>query len=207
MLTQFKFNKLKKATDTMDATKVKAKRKIRYTTSSVKFKALCAILGVLLMLVMVMTAGEVYHAWRLTYRWNMPIRFEPLIIEIKKPEIKSPLPKKAKVSMVTEVMGSEKNGVVTAGISLQDQIERMYDIVWFHESGRGTNLKGLNGFCISQGMINEIGYAVADNYCFKDRNEQHATFLLWVRNRLGTKCQTLDKCLALYNNSEYTLSY
>ena len=112
-----------------------------------------------------------------------------------------------------EVRGSNVNGVITAGESLDEKLERVYDVIWLHESGRGTNKSGLNGYCINNGLgINQVGYAPADNFCFKDEAEQKATVLLWFRNRLGKDCvkrgscfDTVEQGLKIYNSNSYVL--
>ena len=87
--------------------------------------------------------------------------------------------------------------------------ENAFDTVWFNESNRGNDKSGLNGACIQKGMINEIGYAPHESYCFKDRAEQKETFMLWLNNRLTHKkspyCNTIKECILFYTNNSYTI--
>lgn len=87
--------------------------------------------------------------------------------------------------------------------------EEAYDTVWFNESNRGNDKTGLNGYCIKKGLLNEIGYAPHDNWCFVDREEQKATFMLWLQNRLDHKkmpyCSTIKECILFYTNQAYTI--
>ena len=108
-----------------------------------------------------------------------------------------------------EVSGSNVNGVITAGESLDEKIERAYKTIRLHESGNGTNKSGLHGYCLSKGMVNSVGYAPSENYCFKDEVEEKETVILWFNNRLSGKksphCKTVEECLSVYNSSSYTL--
>ena len=113
-------------------------------------------------------------------------------------------------SPIPQVQAIETKQVAVPTQSPDNTIERAYDTVWFHETNRGKDLRGLNGDCIALGMINEIGYAPGLGYCFKDRAEQKATFTLWVKNRLGLDCvkkgycrATIEELLSLYSNSAY----
>jgi len=87
--------------------------------------------------------------------------------------------------------------------------KKAYDKVWLSESGRGNDKTGLNGYCLTKGMINEIGYAPPDNYCFKNRKEQEETFYLWLDNRLSHKkmpwCNSIGECLLIYSAGAYSL--
>lgn len=107
--------------------------------------------------------------------------------------------------------GKLVNGEVQAGMDFETQIEVAYDTVWFHESNRGTDKTGLNGKCIDNNKINEIGFAVHDPilFCFANRTEQKATFKLWLTNRLNhiktPYCNTINECLLSYSNQAYGL--
>lgn len=87
--------------------------------------------------------------------------------------------------------------------------EEAYDKVWLMESGRGTNKGGLNGYCIAKGMINEIGFAPHDKYCFDNREEQKSTFMTWLTNRINKVkmpwCETVSQCLTVYSSNAYSL--
>lgn len=136
--------------------------------------------------------------------------FEKHVIRLEKnsSEFHSPIP-------VANAKETKQIAIPTpTPVDKEEVYEQMYGTVWHRESGEGTNLSGLNGYCISLGMINEIGYAPKDNYCFKDRTEQHETFLLWARNRSGKNCVKTGYCresfeglLRLYSNNEYEAFY
>lgn len=89
------------------------------------------------------------------------------------------------------------------------EYENAYDTVHFNESNRGNDKSGLNGECLAKGLVNEIGYAPHDHFCFKNREEQKATFMLWLKNRLEHKkmpyCNTIRECILFYTNSAYTI--
>lgn len=92
---------------------------------------------------------------------------------------------------------------------INQAFEEAFDTVWFNESNRGNDKTGLNGTCIKKGLLNEIGYAPHDNWCFVSREEQKKTFMLWLQNRLDHKkmpyCDTIKECILYYTNSAYTI--
>ena len=156
------------------------------------------------------------------FLWRSPIEIKvqtPLQIvkrrEVVLDEVKSNLGASTLQKKVSaqEVSGSNVNGVITAGESLDEKLERVFSVIHLHESGRGTNKSGLNGYCINNGLgINEVGYAPADNFCFKDQVEQKATVMLWFKNRLGKDCvkkgacfNTVEEGLQIYNSGSYQL--
>jgi hypothetical protein len=87
--------------------------------------------------------------------------------------------------------------------------EEAYDKVWLMESGRGNNKSGLNGYCITQGKINEIGYAPNDKYCFENQEEQKSTFMTWLTNRMNhikmPYCNDVNQCVLIYSSGSYGL--
>ena len=140
--------------------------------------------------------GAFFNAYYLQVPWV--ITFRPMVVsrEVKKP-IKKPSvsPKKVSAAVVKPTYTAE--------------YENAFDTVWFNESNRGNDKTGLNGYCIKKGMINEIGYAPHDNWCFVNREEQKATFMLWLQNRLDHKkmpyCNTIRDCILFYTNQAYTI--
>ena len=155
------------------------------------------------------------------FLWQSPVIFQkPLNIVEKRSRVLLDVQKsletqpRAKLEVsAKEVTGSNEGGVITAGESLDEKLERVFSVIHLHESGRGTNKAGLNGYCINNGLgINEVGYAPADNFCFKDQVEQKATVILWFKNRLGKDCvkrgfcfDTVEEGLQKYTKSSYTL--
>ena len=187
--------------------------------------------GVVLYIILCLTllgsiAWSAYSIYRYVndhnFLWRSPIVITmqtPLQIvkkrEVVLEEVKSNLGASTLQKKVSaqEITGSNVGGVITAGESLDEKIERVYDVIHLHESGRGTNKSGLNGYCINNGLgINEVGYAPADNFCFKNEVEQKATVKLWFNNRLGKDCvkqgfcfDTVEEGLRIYNSNSYTL--
>lgn len=137
--------------------------------------------------------GAFFNAYYLQVPWV--INFRPMVVSRtpKKPTI---VPKK-----VTQLPKPTP--------SVNKDFEYAYDVVWLNESNRGNDKTGLNGYCIKKGLINEIGYAPHDNWCFVSREEQKATFILWLQNRLDHKkmpyCDTVKDCILYYTNSAYTI--
>lgn len=141
--------------------------------------------------------------WR-THSWKFqsPVIFQtPVIIKEVNPEVLLPVI-------------SAKNapeGRIVPDLEYSDEFERAYHTVRVHESSDGKNKSGLNGVCIAQGMINEIGYAPHESYCFTSVDDQKATFMLWMKNRYGIPCVKVGACratigdlLMLYSSNGYS---
>ena len=135
------------------------------------------------------------------FKWQSPviIKFQlPLIILDREREAKR---QKGTIEGVKMQGRGEKQANLSGSNKL---FEDFFYTIHVQESGQGTNTNGLNGYCIDKGGLNEVGFAPHLNYCFKDRNDQKKTVLLWLYNRLGTKCMTISECLGLYSNQSYT---
>lgn len=195
------------------------------------FERLKKTIGIILFIIISLSLiGSVLYSGYSAYKyvgdhnflWRSPVEIKlqtPLNIvkkrEVVLNEVKTQLrANKSDISVsAKEVQGSNEGGVITAGESLDEKLERYYDGIWLHESERGENTKGANGYCIDNGLgINEVGYAPKDLYCFKDRKEQKDTVKLWFTNRLGKDCvkqgfcfDTVEEGLRIYNSNSYTL--
>ena len=138
------------------------------------------------------------HSWK----FQSPVIFQnPLIIKDIDPQ--------ATIPLITPQNAPE--GAITKQNEYPSEWEEAYKLVRLHESSNGRPT-GLNGHCISQGQLNQIGFAPYQSYCFKDEADQKATFMLWVKNRLGIPCVKVGFCranmhdlLLLYTNNSYTL--
>lgn len=165
-----------------------------------RLKVLAIIIGVLLALAFMFVCFYEVSNW---YDSHKVIFQSPIIIKLQSP-IKI---EKRKFDVVVPL--KETKVIVTPTITQPDEFELAYDKVWLRESGRGTNKQGLNGYCISRGMVNEIGYDPQDNYCFADTKEQKETFMLWLNNRINKIkspwCNNVDECLLVYSNGSYKL--
>lgn len=140
--------------------------------------------------------------WR-THSWKFqsPVIFQtPVIIKEIKPE--------AMLPVISAKNAPE--GRIQPDLEYSEEFERAYHTVRVHESSDGKNKSGLNGVCIAQGMINEIGFAPHEAYCFTDEKDQKATFMLWLKNRYGIPCVKQGFCrasigdlLSLYSSGAY----
>jgi len=152
----------------------------------------------------ILAIGVVFFLFYQVSKWydeNRVIFQNPIILQAPIKIERRDTPKKQK---------TRKEGAVKSNISAYPQgFEEAYDLVWFKESGRGGNKTGLNGFCISKGGINEIGYSPADKYCFDNPKEQKETFMLWLSNRLNKVkmpyCETINQCILVYSAGNYGL--
>ena len=190
----------------IDVETTKAEKKIKKVRKqyALKAKLLAIGIGILLFLFVFSVAFYQVSKWYDSYsvRFQSPVIIRPLfLIEKRKPvKIKVPV-----VVTPTPPFRKEGNEIVP---NRPQSYEKAYDLVWLHESGRGTNTKGLNGYCLSKGLINEIVFAPHENYCFSDRVEQKETFMTWLDNRLNKRkqpfCNTIGECLLVYSNNGYT---
>ena len=152
------------------------------------------------------------------FLWRSPIEIKvqtPLQIvkrrEVVLKEVKTQIKGSGEHISVSaqEITGSNVNGVITGGMTLDEKIERAYRVIRLHESGNGTNKSGLHGYCLQKGMVNSVGYAPHENYCFKDEVEEKETVILWFNNRLSGKktphCESVEACLQIYNSGSYEL--
>lgn len=172
----------------------KVRRMAKKTSRAGYFKLLLLLLGISALYALILYLG----AWFNKYKIVSPvIKCIPFCIEKRDDKMRSPIiltppPKPTKAPQK------------------ETKFDKVFDTVWLHESGRGTNKTGLNGLCISKGMINEIGYAPGEGYCFKNREDQKDTFVLWFQNRLAHKkypaCDSIDECLSYYNSNGYKLA-
>ena len=128
----------------------------------------------------------------------------PLIIKLREAQAQ-------KVESIVKPKQAPLKPKKTSYLTYPENFERAYDTVWFQESNRGKDLTGLNGTCIAKNLLNEIGYAVHEGYCFKDRTEQKETFMLWMKNRYGIPCAKVGACratigdlLSLYSSNAYS---
>lgn len=188
----------------MDNYEVKKKKIVRHVTST-KAKVIAVIIGIAIMGALCFLGFMGVSRW---YDENKVIFQSPILIKFQAPvRIEKRTTPVKKVSVVTE---KPLVKVLEPVINTNADYERAYDKVWLMESGRGTNKGGLNGYCIAKGMINEIGYAPHENFCFKDREEQKKTFMLWLTNRLNHVkmpwCDTIDDCIFAYSSGGYKLS-
>jgi hypothetical protein len=135
-----------------------------------------------------------FNAYYLQIPWV--ISFRPLVVP-RKPQTPLKSPKTAKKQAILPTP------------TVNPEFELAYDTVWFNESNRGNDKSGLHGDCIKLGMINEIGYAPGQGICFKDRQDQKETFMLWLKNRLNhvkmPYCNTVRDCINYYTNNTYTI--
>lgn len=137
------------------------------------------------------------HSWK----FQTPVIFQsPLII------------KEVKAEMLLPVISAKNapEGKIEPDLEYSEEFERAYHTVRVHESSDGKSKSGLNGVCIAQGMINEIGFAPHEAYCFTDEKDQKATFMLWLKNRYGIPCVKQGFCrasigdlLSLYSSGAY----
>jgi len=128
-------------------------------------------------------------------------RFQPLIV----PRYMSPVIEEPIVAIPITPTAPKPNKEA----SRSSEYELAYNKVHLMESTSGTNKTGLNGYCINNGGVNEIGYAPHLKYCFTDTQEQKDTFMLWLDNRLNKikqpYCNSIDECLLTYSNGAYGL--
>ena len=196
-----------------------------------RFEKFIKRLGIVLYIITALfVIGSVIYAGFSIYRyvtehnflWRSPVEIKlqtPLeivkkrtvVLEEVQKSLESQNTSKFKVS-AKEIEGKNENGVITAGESLDQKLERVYDVIHLHESGNGSNRSGLHGYCLSKGMVNSVGYAPAENYCFSNEKEQKETVILWFKNRLGKDCvkrgfcfDTVEEGLKVYNGGSYTL--
>ena len=183
----------------IDKLSTKLEKKAKKTAR--KLKVLAVVIGIILAGALCFLAFYNVSKW---YDENKVTFQSPILIKLQMPIVIQPR-KKAIVVPVKVV----KN-VITPVVNTNADYERAYDKVWLMESGRGTNKGGLNGYCISKDMINEIGYALHENFCFVDQKEQKKIFMLWLTNRLNHVkmpwCDTIDDCLLAYSSNSYKLS-
>lgn len=193
-------NPLIKSAEKIEATKKKAKKVVR----GWKFKLLAILIGLLLALWVMDLAIRNITNFTNTHKI---IRQPIMTIKIQWPyKIEGrEIPDKREKSL-NEPKNSQ---ILSPTPTIRSDYKKAYDTVWLNESNRGTNKTGLNGYCLSKGMINEIGFAPHENYCFKDRAEQEETFYLWLDNRLNHKkmpwCDNINECLLAYSNGSYGL--
>lgn len=144
--------------------------------------------------------GAFFNAYYLQVPWV--VSFRPLVVSRVKSK-PTPKPPKKLTVVTKEAIASEK------AVRYSLEFETAYDTVHFNESNRGNDKSGLNGECIAKGLINEIGYAPHDHWCFKNKEEQKDTFMLWLQNRLDHKktpyCNTIKDCILYYTNFAYTI--
>src|SRR3990167_5100785 len=170
-----------------------------------KIKRFSIITGIILAVVLAVWVFMRISIW---FDNNRIVFQTPVIIQapilIKRRVVPTPTPKVAPKPKIKSNLGVVET--VEAKEIDESLLDKVYDYIWLRESGRGTNKTGLNGFCISNGQINEIGYAPHDNFCFSNQTEQKATVKLWFRNRLAgikTGCITVESCLSLYSGGAY----
>lgn len=180
-------------------------RKIQ--SMSNRAKRFLILLGVMLGIILPFYGFYSLNSWYQNHwiRFQQPITISfkaPVVIENRGQTLT--LPKK---EPIRAVLAKEE-----IPNPLEKDIEEAFKTIHFHESNYGNDKTGLNGYCISQGMINEVGYAPSSRYCFKDKVEQHETVTLWLRNRItGVKpgiCNDIESCLSVYSNGAYAgISY
>lgn len=168
------------------------KSKIKSILKSVGMALIMCLIGFVIALYLITK----FNHWSIKHEiiWQTPIILRtPVYIREVKPIIKKVIP--------TPTPTPKQESKL---------FEDAYDLVWLRESGRGTNKAGLNGYCIKKNMINEIGYAPHEKYCFKDQVEQKETFMLWLKNRLEHKkmpwCDSVAQCISNYSSGSYTLN-
>jgi len=193
-------NPLIKTAEKIEVAKKKAKKVIR----GWKFRLLAVLIGFLLALwavdFTVQKVTDFTNSHKITRQPVIQLKIQwPYRIEGKDSGKK-----------VIPPLNRAKNApILDVDVKVRADYEKAYNLVWLNESGRGKDKSGLNGYCINKGMINEIGYAPHENYCFKDRTEQKETFYLWLDNRLNHKkmpwCDNLSECILNYSNGGYTL--
>ena len=193
-MNKYTYNKVAKKTTDIEAKASSAKKRIKNAFKGIVMAMVMVFIGICISLYLVTK----FNQWSTKNEiiWQMPIILRtPVYIRQVKPVIK-----KIKVQ-VTPTPTPDKESML---------FEKAYDLVWLRESGRGTNKSGLNGYCIKNNMINEIGYAPHEKYCFKDQVEQKATFMLWLKNRLAHNkmpyCNTVSECILNYSSGSYTLT-
>jgi len=165
-----------------------------------KMKVYAVIIGIIGAITF---SGFCFYSVSKWYDENKVIFQSPIIIKIQPPVViqRREVARPKETRKIEPPVKQEK--------AYPNGFEEAYDKVWLMESGRGTNKTGLNGYCIEQGLINEIGYAPHDKYCFKDREEQKSTFITWLTNRINKVknpwCESVDQCLRVYSNGSYGL--
>jgi hypothetical protein len=189
-----------KVSNRVEATKKKARKVVR----SWKFKLLAVLLGLVGTLVVLDLACRNITEFTNTHK----ITRQPILrIKIQWPyRIEG---KDSGKKVIPPLNRAKNSPILDVDVKVRADYEKAYNLVWLNESGKGTNKNGLNGYCLSKNMINEIGFAPHENYCFKDRTEQKETFYLWLDNRLNHKkmpwCDEISECILNYTNNSYTL--
>jgi len=180
----------------MDKNTTKTEKKVKKTIKNMKVYAI--LIGVLLVIGMFGIAFYNVSRWydenKVIFQSPILLKFQPLI--------------KIRRRIVVKLSKTRKEApIVRKENAYPKGFEEAFDKVWLMESGRGTNKGGLNGYCIAKGMVNEIGYAPHDKYCFESQEEQKNTFITWLTNRINKVkmpwCENIDQCLKIYSNSAY----
>lgn len=182
----------------MDRKTTKIEKKVKKIRRKVRFYAVigAVLIGFGLVLYAFYGVSRFYDENRVIFQYPVLIKFQtPIRIEKRVKQVKKLIvpPLQAKKEVEKYPTG----------------FEEAYDKVWLMESGRGTNKEGLNGYCIAKNMINEIGFAPHDKYCFENREEQKSTFITWLTNRINKVkipyCDDVNQCLIIYSNNTYGL--
>lgn len=187
---------IKKINKLTDKAEITADRFI----NSWKMKLTAVLIGFLITAVLFITAfyniSQFYDEYRVIFLNPIEIKINP--------------PFKFERRITAKKYQKPQEGAKNEQISrFPNGFEEAYEKVWLMESGKGTNKTGLNGYCIGQNKINEIGFAPFDKYCFENQEEQKDMFFTWLTNRINKVkmpyCDTIDQCLRIYSNGSYGL--
>lgn len=188
-----------KVSNKVEALKKKAKKTVR----GWKFRLIAILIGIMGALYILDLVCRNITAFTNTHKI---IRQPILQIKIQWPYKITPIDTKKKEKSSNEPKNSQ---ILAPTPTIRPDFKSAYDRVWQFESNRGNDKSGLNGYCLAKNMLNEIGYAPHENYCFKDRAEQEDTFYLWLTNRLNHLkmpwCDTINECLINYSSGSYGL--
>lgn len=185
----------------------KEQRALKKAQTMKKYKRIAGVMAFILLVALMVSAIDKAVTWARTYTI---VRQRPIVIKFQKPlEIISlaELKQRKEMEELTTKIANEAvdrylnppKEKVCAGETAKVNPKEFFEIIWKHESGKGTNTDptALHIYCRNKGKWNEIGYNPQDKFCFGSKTEAE----LYVAYYLEKNCSnmTMKQALCRWN--------
>lgn len=171
------------------------KRKAKRTAS--KYAVITGVvIGIFLAMLAVNGLNNFYSRYELYFR--SPLQ-NPLVFHEKILPMPTKMPPPTSIPTPHESPKKAAQGESKATIVANSKYPDFIDHIWEHESGRGKNTSGLNGYCIARGMTNEFGFYPQGKHCFESFAQSVQRLEKWRENE--AKGLTDSQALCYYNGA------